>query len=62
MERNSRMMTDYEKGKVVHMFGTHSVIEKALWRVPDNPWDLSDAHWWLWFSLIGNKKEKFGAR
>lgn len=62
MERNSRMMTDYEKGKVIHMFGTHSVIEKSLWRVPDNPWDLADAHWWLWFNLIGNKKETFGAR
>lgn len=62
MERNSRMMTDYEKGKVIHMFGTHSVIEKALWRIPDNPWDLSDAWWWCWFSLIGNSKEIFGAR
>lgn len=62
LERNGQMMTDYEKGKVKHMVGTHSFIEKALWRVPNNPWDLSDSWWWVWFDLIGQKKERFGAR
>lgn len=62
MERNEQMHTDYELGKVHHMLGTHSFIEKALWRVPNNPWDLADSWWWTWFDTIGQKKERFGAR
>lgn len=56
MERNQRMLTDYEHGKVLHMIGTHTIIEKALNRVPDDPWDLSDSHWWLWYDLIYKRK------
>lgn len=62
MERNGQMMADYELGKVRHMVGTHSFIEKALYRVPENPWDLADSWWWTWFDTIGQKKERFGAR
>jgi len=61
MERNQRMLTDYEKGKVIHMVGTHTVIEKALNRVPSDPWDLSDSHWWLWYDLIYKVKKKVRA-
>jgi hypothetical protein len=56
MERNQRMLTDYEKGKVIHMIGTHTVVEKALNRVPDDPWDLADSHWWMWYDLIYKRK------
>jgi hypothetical protein len=30
--------------------------------VPNNPWDLADSWWWVWFDTIGQKKERFGAR
>lgn len=52
MERNQRMHADYEKGKVIHMVGTHSAIENALWRIPNDPWDLADSMYWLWHDLL----------
>lgn len=58
MERNQRMLTDYDKGNVIHMIGTHTVIEKALNRVPNDPWDLSDSHWWLWYDLIYKRPKR----
>lgn len=53
LERNSRMLTDYENGMVVHMIGTHTAIEKSLRRFPDKPLDLADSMFWLWNDLIG---------
>jgi hypothetical protein len=57
-ERNQRMMTDYEKGKVRHCIGTHNHIEKSLRRFPNKPLDLADSWYYVWYHLIGKKKAK----
>jgi len=56
MARNLRMLTDYEKGQVIHVRGTHRVLERALKRVPVKPWDLSDAAYWGWNDLAKGQK------
>lgn len=61
IERNGQLLTEYERGKVKHMLGTHQVIEKALRRFPNPPLDVADSWWWVWQDLIGNKKKKAGA-
>ncbi len=53
--RNARMMTDYEHGKVFHVTGTHTTIEKALRRFPNKPLDLADSWWWTWHDLTQKK-------
>ena len=58
VERNQRMLTDYEKGKVVHCIGTHTSIEKSLRRFPNPPLDLADSWYYCWFYLIGRKKAR----
>jgi len=51
VERNSRMLTDYEQGKVIHVIGTHSTLERSLKRFPIKPLDLADAAFWSWHDL-----------
>jgi len=42
--RAERMLVDYERGKFVHLEGTHHVLEQALKRFPRvKPYDLVDA-------------------
>lgn len=53
--RNFRMLTDYEHGMVSHMIGTHTTIEKALWRFPKTPLDVADAWYWCWNDLRNKK-------
>ena len=48
VERNQRMLVDYEKGAIVHVTGTHEVLERALRRFPNEPLDLADAAYWGW--------------
>ena len=50
-ERNQKMMADYEHGQVVHVIGTHTVIEKSLKRFPNKPLDLADSWFWTWNDL-----------
>lgn len=50
-ERNFQMLTDYERGKVVHVTGTHTVVEKSLKRFPNKPLDLADSWFWTWNDL-----------
>lgn len=54
VERNSQMLSDYERGNVAHMIGTHATIEKSLRRFPNKPLDLADSWFWTWFDLKGN--------
>lgn len=54
VERNQRMLVDYERGSVVHVEGTHEVLERALRRFPLEPLDLADAAYWGWNDLRGN--------
>jgi hypothetical protein len=61
IERNQRLLTAYETGKVKHLIGTHMVIEKALKRFPKKPLDVADAHYWTYLDLIGKIKRKAGA-
>ncbi len=43
VERARVLLGDYEVGKVVHILGTHEVLERALLRFPDKkPFDLVD--------------------
>lgn len=53
VERAARMLADYERaGRIVHVLGTHGVLEKALRRFPKRkPYDLVDASFWGWYEL-----------
>jgi len=51
MERNAKMLADYERGRVRHMIGTHTVIERALHRFPNKPLDVADSQFWMWNDL-----------
>lgn len=54
VERASKMLVDYERGKIVHVEGTHTVLERALRRFPKTkPYDLVDACFWGWNDLLG---------
>jgi len=52
--RNQRMLVSYEQGKVLHVRGTHGVLETALRRFPNKPLDLADAAYWGWWDLLDN--------
>lgn len=52
--RAQQMLADYERGRVVHVAGTHTTLEKALRRFPKvKPFDLVDAAYWSWQDLRG---------
>jgi hypothetical protein len=57
VHRGQQMLYDYEVQRIVHVLGTHKVLEKALLRFPNKPLDLADAAWWSWQDL-----RKGGAR
>lgn len=48
--RWAQMLADYEKGRIVHVIGTHETLERAL-RRDHKPWDLRDASYWSWYDL-----------
>ena len=53
--RASQMLADYERGEIVHVIGTHDVLEKALRRFPKTkPFDLVDASYWSWDDIKNN--------
>lgn len=54
VERGSRwQLPAYERGKVVHVEGTHHILESALNRFPKfKPWDLHDAAAWAARDLL----------
>ncbi len=50
--RAAQMLADYERGTIVHVIGTHGVLERALRRFPKTkPFDLVDAAYWSWRDL-----------
>lgn len=56
VERASRMLADYERGRIVHVEGTHVALERALRRFPKTkPYDLVDACYWGWEDLLGGR-------
>ena len=59
VERASRMLADYERGQVVHVRGTHGLLERCLGRFPlRKPFDLVDASYWSWAFLRRGKIER----
>jgi hypothetical protein len=60
VERSMRMLIDYEQGKVVHVLGTHDILERALRRFPNPPLDLADAAYWGWNWLNGGSGWSMG--
>lgn len=52
VHRSSQMLSDYERGLIVHVEGTHHILERALIRFPRTPpYDLADASFWSWWDL-----------
>lgn len=61
--RAQQMLTDYEKGHIVHVRGTHGVLERALRRFPKTkPFDLVDASFWSWRHLRPERKKRLIVR
>lgn len=56
VHRAGQMLADYERGgRIVHVIGTHSVLEAALRRFPKTkPLDLVDSAFWSWRDLRGS--------
>lgn len=54
------MLTDYERpGRVIHVRGTHDVLERALRRFPKTkPFDAVDAAYWSWRDLDQKRGNK----
>lgn len=54
--RASQMLVDYERGRIVHVTGTHETLERALRRyLIRKPYDLVDAGYWSWYDLTKGK-------
>lgn len=57
-ERNLKLHTYYEQGKVYHVVDApgslkdHQSIEKSLRRFPKKPLDLADSWWWCYRDLV----------
>lgn len=52
VHRASQMLADYERGFIVHVLGTHHILERALIRFPRTPpLDLCDAAFWGYHDL-----------
>lgn len=62
-ERGSKMLTVYERHKVRHVRGTHTVLERALHRyLIAKPFDLVDAAFWCVNDLMfGQRSSLVGA-
>jgi hypothetical protein len=57
--RASQMVPDYERDEIVHVRGTHAVLERAQRRFPKvKPFDLVDASFWSWADLRGQLKDE----
>ena len=53
--RGMEMLEDYERGQVVHVKGTHLVLERGLNRAYETkPYDVADAAYWGWNELRNN--------
>lgn len=61
--RAYEMLVDYERDLIIHVLGTHRVLEAALFRVyKTKPFDLADAAYWSWKHLrmlIGGETEEY---
>lgn len=63
VDRAGQMLADYERGQIIHVIGTHQILERALRRFPIlKPYDLVDAAFWAWRSLRPAKKKRMVIR
>jgi phage terminase large subunit-like protein len=54
VHRANQMLSGYERGQVIHVRGTHDILERALNRFPKfKPFDLLDASVWSYLDLAG---------
>lgn len=54
VHRATLMLVGYETRNIIHVIGTHEVLEKAQRRFPDRkPFDLVDASVWSYMDLAG---------
>lgn len=57
VHRANQMLADYERGKIIHVEGTHQTLEHALRRFPiTKPYDLTDCSYWSWYDLRHGKR------
>jgi hypothetical protein len=50
--RASQMLAAYERGEIIHVIGTHDLLERGLRRyLIRKPYDLVDAAYWSWRDL-----------
>jgi phage terminase large subunit-like protein len=55
--RQAQMVAAYERGVIIHVRGTHTVLERALRRFGvRKPYDLADAGYWAWYDLCGRRR------
>lgn len=53
VHRGQMQLAEYEKGRFIHVRGTHTILEKALNRFPrQKPFDLHDVSFWSQYELI----------
>lgn len=51
--RGMLQLNEYQKGRFIHVRGTHGILEKALERFPiRKPFDLHDAAFWSSYTLV----------
>ena len=63
VDRAGQMLADYERGDIIHVIGSHQVLERALRRFPIlKPYDLVDAAFWSWRSLRPAKRKRMRTR
>jgi hypothetical protein len=59
-ERWLRLLAGYERGEVIHVVNNYwntGVLETALLRLPDRePFDLPDAAFWCWWSVLDKRR------
>lgn len=55
VHRGQIQLAEYEKGRFIHVRGTHNTLEKSLNRFPKRkPFDLHDATFWSQYELLNN--------
>lgn len=62
VQRSMQMLIDYEHGKIVHVIGTHDILERALRRFPNSPLDLADAAYWGWWWMTTGRGWAMGMK
>ncbi len=57
--RGDVQLAEYERGRFIHVDGTHTILERALRRFPvKKPYDLVDAGYWSMADLLGLLEEE----